>query len=753
MTNTPTAHTELAHVRQCPETGVWREHFLNEHLNNTACRAEKFANAFANGDWANLAGLLHDFGKFNPAWQTYLKNKTGYDPDAHLESNGKLDHSTAGAIYAQESLGYIGQLFAYLIAGHHSGLPDWEHEISVGGALKGRLQEKRHLENAKKGNVPQEIVNLTMPASQPCINRHGEYLHLWMRMLFSCLVDADFLDTENFMDNAKGGLRSEFTESMLSLKSKFDKYMDKKEKNAPNTLINQIRSDVLNRCRKSGTLPSGFFSLTVPTGGGKTLASMGFALEHAIAHNKDRIIVVIPYTSIIEQTASVLREVFGEYSVIEHHCNLDPEVENYKNHLASENWDAPIIVTTNVQFFESLFASKTSSCRKLHNIAGSVIILDEAQMLPSDFLKPIISTIKGLTQCFGVSVLLCTATQPALIGEIGSQMSKFKGLENDIVREIITDTTELSNKLQRVEFVAQDPELKPVEWTYLAKELDQYEQVLCIVNTRKDCRELYEKISKNKIHLSALMCPAHRSDVIKNIKEKLNNREPLKVISTQLVEAGVDVDFPVVYRALAGLDSLVQAAGRCNREGRLAKGKVFYFAAPKQAPPGLMRKGEEATRELISLNQTLNGDPELFTRYFKLFFNKVNTFDKEKMYDLLEKNPCSGLPQIQFRTAASKFKLIDNQSRRPIIVIYPKHKTIIESLIEKLHYSASKEILRKLQRYTISVEENILKKLQAAGEIKQECGFWVQATDGLYDEVLGLNTKNDLTWSPERFIL
>jgi len=753
MQNPPSTQMDLAHVRKGSETGGWCEHTLLEHLKGTASLAEKFAGDFKNGDWARLAGLLHDLGKYNPDWQNYIKTKTGYDPEAHLENNGsKVDHSTAGAIYSQNVFGNVGKVLAYLIAGHHAGLPDWYHEISVGGSLDGRLQETKHLERTQRGNIPQEVLEPKQPSSAPCINEQHEHLHLWMRMLFSCLVDADFLDTEKFMDDTKSALRAKSAMDISSLKLKFDQYMDIIERGADDTPVNQIRKDILKKCRESGTLYPGFFSLTAPTGGGKTLASIGFALEHAKAFGKKRIIVVIPYTSIIEQTAEVLRKVFGEDCVLEHHCNLDPEEksENERNRLTSENWDAPIIVTTNVQFFESLFASRTSSCRKLHNIVESIVILDEAQMLPTEFLKPILSVLKGLTQCFGVSVLLCTATQPALVGDIGSGDAKFKGIEN--VREIIPNPIELSHRLRRVEITPQNKELQPVEWDTLAKELEQYNQVLCIVNTRKDCRELHGKMPEGTIHLSALMCPAHRSDVIEGIKNILEKGEVLRVISTQLVEAGVDLDFPVVYRALAGLDSLVQAAGRCNREGKLpTKGKVCYFTSPKLPPPGLMRKGAQTSRMMIGADGALEFDPQTFIKYFQLYFNDLNGFDEKQIMDALTKNATLG--NIQFRTAARDFKLIDDKGQGSVIVIYPKYKSLIYQLVEKLQYTTNKETLRKLQRFTVSIPERDLVELQRIGGIRLQNGFWVQVADDLYSEILGFTPNGGLTWNPECYIL
>jgi CRISPR-associated endonuclease/helicase Cas3 len=302
-----------------------------------------------------------------------------------------------------------------------------------------------------------------------------------------------------------------------------------------------------------------------------------------------------------------------------------------------------------------------------------------------------------------------------------------------------------------VELIAQNSEFNPVELGSLAEELRHYDQVLCILNTRKDCRELHEKMPAGTIHLSALMCPAHRSDVIGSIKNKLRNNEPLKVISTQIVEAGVDLDFPVVYRALAGMDSLIQAAGRCNREGMLSKGKLFYFVSPKQAPPGLMRKGEDSSREIMRLDKCLSFEPEVITKYFNLFFKKANTFDKENIEESLVKNSCNC--HIQFRTASQKFKLINDQTQRSVIVIYPKEQAMIENLLKKLNFSADKDTMRKLQRFTVSIPENNLAELRKIGAIKLQNGFWVQATDDLYDEILGFIPKKGLIWNPDFFIV
>jgi CRISPR-associated endonuclease/helicase Cas3 len=748
------ASRPLAHVRQDPQSGSWAEHPLIEHLSGTARRAEGFAEAFSNGDWARVAAGWHDLGKFNPAWQAYLKGKSGFDPEAHLEGGpGKVDHSTAGALHAAERLGPVGRVLAYLIAGHHAGLPDWNHEIGVGGALSVRISERDNLAKALKGGIPQELLEAPPPRSRPCVDG-PEHFHLWIRMLFSCLVDGDFLDTETFMDPGKAEARGAMSQDLASLKACFDSFMASKQAKAADTPVNRVRQQVLAACRAGGALEPGFFSLTVPTGGGKTLASVGFALEHALAKGKRRIIVVIPYTSIIEQTAAVLRDVFGPEAVLEHHSNLDSDKESPQSRLASENWDAPIIVTTNVQFFESFFAARTSACRKLHNVAQSVVILDEAQMLPPEYLRPILGVLLGLTRHFGVSALLCTATQPALAGRIGSQKAGFQGLEG--VRELMGDPGGLSRDLRRVTLRPQHPELQPVLWQDLATEISLHSQVLCIVNTRKDCRDLHALMPGVTIHLSALMCAEHRSKVITKIKMALQDGQPVRVISTQLVEAGVDLDFPVVYRAMAGLDSLAQAAGRCNREGKLNEngrlGEVVYFAPPNPAPPGLLRKGEEAGREMLRCIPELVASlgPEAFRRYFECFFGRVNSFDAKGLKGLLEDGAQAG--QFQFRTAAARFQLIDDEAQRSLVVWYPPQKAEIQRLLEELrHAGPSRDRLRRLQRYVVNIPERTFRDMQKRGEILECGGIWAQAVDGLYDAKVGL-CPDGTAWNPETYI-
>jgi len=735
----------LAHVKQGDDLS-WKIHELKDHLEDVATLSEAFSKIFSCDDWARAASLLHDLGKGSQAFQNKISFKSGYDPDAHIkDGEGQAPHSTHGAVWAYENWGsQIGKVLAYQIAGHHGGLPDWSHVIGTGGSLEYRLQEKEtaRLPQLSADFIEESTANIRMPDNIPKFLDKGEYehFHLWIRMLFSCLVDADFLDTERFMNPDKFGQRGEYC-SIEKLKDVFDSHMAVLTDEASPTHVNRIRLAILSRCRKEAIKASGLFSLTVPTGGGKTLSAMAFALEHALTHGKERIIMVIPYTSIIEQTAKVYKDIFGDANVIEHHSSLDPEKESRLSRLATENWDAPIIVTTSVQFFESLFAAKTSACRKLHNIVNSVVIVDEAQMLPTDYLKPILHCIRGLTDYFDVSMVLCTATQPAITSEIFQQENgeHYSILEKEKCREIMVLPTpeELTEQLQRVQ-VEQIGKIE--EWAILSEKLQNYEQALCIVNTRKDCRELYGLMPEGTIHLSANMCGEHRSDCIANIKAKLKENDPVCVVSTQLVEAGVDFDFPVVFRAMAGFDSIAQAAGRCNREGNLKKdgklinGKVFVFEPPKAAPIGTLRKGEQAGKEILSVDPDGCRKllPETFKSYFELYFASLNSFDKQNMFDLLVRDAPDF--NFQFRTAAQNFNLIDNKCQVSVVVLYRREEVL--RLINELRFAGPyRNLMRKLQRYTISIPEIVFDEVR--GSFEEVRGIQCQFVDTIYDDVLG----------------
>lgn len=734
----------IAHAAQNPD-GSWRDpHDLADHLKCVAALAAEHARVFGAHDWAYLAGLWHDLGKYRPRFQHYIRKVSGFDfeADAHIkgEAPGKAPHSTAGAMLACDRFKEAGRVLAYLIAGHHAGLYDWNSDNSN---LTYRLQQQSsrdELNEALAQYPPADILDHgTFNPDMSAIPGKKEGFALWVRMLFSCLIDADRLDTEAYMDAGKSAQRGGWPD-LQTLLEQFDIFMASKTASADPTPVNQLRADILRQCREKATDAPGLFSLTVPTGGGKTLSSMAFALEHAKRYHKRRIIYVIPYTSIIEQTADTFRDIFGD-AVIEHHSNAetDPDKENHKSHLACENWDAPIVVTTNVQFFESLFAAKTSRCRKLHNIVDSVVVLDETQLLPAEFLQPILDVLNLLTQHYGVTAVLSTATQPALATrEYFDAKNNMRGLEG--VREIMGDPDALYAKLERVNVRLPADWNTPTSWVTLADEIKQFDSVLTIVNRRNDARELWGLMPEGTLHLSALMCGEHRSQLIQQIKARLKSGVPTRVVSTQLVEAGVDVDFPVVYRALAGLDSIAQAAGRCNREGRLEKGEVVVFVPSKPAPLGMLRKGEDACRSVLHAHPGQPLERGLFGKYFERLYNACD-LDAQGIVELLKVDGQS--LAVNFRSAADKFKLIDDEDSAPVIVHYrgtDGSDDKIDKLLNTLRKDGPKRwLMRKLQRYTVTAHRREIIKLLAQGDVIEIIpGLFVQNSDWLYHSKLGL---------------
>jgi CRISPR-associated endonuclease/helicase Cas3 len=729
----------IAHAAE-DANGNWRDpHDLSEHLYGVGALAAGFAQHYG-ADWAGLAGRWHDLGKYRQRFQNYIRLASGFEADAHIKGEaGRAPHSTAGALLACDRFGPAGRVLAYLIAGHHAGLSDWF------GALDARLNadaSRSELTEALAENPPAELLDAgDFKPDLHAIPGGKNGFALWVRMLFSALVDADFLDTERYMDPDKFAQRNTWP-TLEELTPRFDTHMTSLAAKAQPTPVNTLRADILAECRAKAKLVPGLFSLTVPTGGGKTLSSMAFALEHARTHSKRRVIHVIPYTSIIEQTADIFRVIFGD-AVIEHHSNAESEPgrENSASRLACENWDAPIVVTTNVQFFESLFAARTSRCRKLHNLVDAVVILDEAQLLPPEFLQPILDVLNLLTHHYSMTVVLSTATQPALsTREYFDTRQNMRGLDN--VREIIGDPDALYQALERVQVRLPTDWHAPTDWPQLSAELAAHDSVLAIVNTRKDARALWEQMPQGTLHLSALMCGAHRSQVIADIKTRLRNSVPTRLVSTQLVEAGVDVDFPVVYRALAGLDSIAQAAGRCNREGRMAeKGKVVVFIPPKPAPPGLLRKGEDACRNVLHgvTNQPLARTR--FAAYFEhLYFGCQ--LDKEGICDLLKVE--SNTLAVNFRSASDKFRLIADEDSMPIVVRYQGEDgrdDSIDKWLATLRKSGPERwLMRKLQRYTVNLHRNQAMQLLDQGDIEEIMpGLFVQVSDWLYDPELGLN--------------
>lgn len=647
---------------------------------------------------------------------------------------GMVDHSTAGAIHAERVLGLAGRIIAYIVSGHHSGLPDWQSDNAGMAALAHRLQKSALLARVMDSRPPSVITEGNIPSEKP---RPGSDPSLWIRMLFSCLVDADYLDTENFYNPRRQDKRKNFPD-LPSFLPIFSDYMAKKVSGLkrPQSTVNRARADVLAQCISAASKQSGIFTLSVPTGGGKTLSSMAFALNHSVIHGKRRIIYVIPYTSIIEQTADQFRQIFGE-NIVEHHSNVvedgDDDAEN-RFRLACENWDAPIVITTAVQFFESLFAAKPSRCRKLHNIVNSVVILDEAQLLPPALLNPILSAIKELNRTYGVTFVLSTATQPALGPQEGEDFS-FSGIDD--MAEIIQDPESLHNDLKRVAVeVPADMDVS-ISWPLLADNLKEHPTVLCVVNRRDDCLSLYREMPEGTYHLSGSMCGSHRSKTIQEIKDRIAGNLPVRVISTQLVEAGVDLDFPVVYRALAGLDSIAQAAGRCNREGRMDRGSVVVFIPPSDFPPGYLRQAGELGRRLLDRSHDDPLAPELFERFFReLYWLQGDDLDK---HGVLKDLAPDGHFRFSFRTAAEKFKIIDDARQVSVLVRYGDGKKLIDELAR---LGPDRKLMRRLQRYLVKIPRYRIGELLESSAIREvdNCpGLYAQSNIAFYHPVTGVS--------------
>lgn len=705
----------LAHISE----DKTREQTILEHLEGTAKLCGEFAKSFGYEDWGYCVGKLHDVGKYSKKFQERIHG-----------SDIRVDHATAGAKVCKE-LGGIYTLFAYCIAGHHAGLPDTGESADMGdsatlmGRMKKRLEEYREYEKEvvipELKTPPFPIQNNTDPSFT---------IGFLVRMLYSCLVDADYLDTEKFMSDGKANRESGDEISVLwrRLQRHISDWMGNQDRDT----INGRRTEILKACMEGALSKKGLFRLTVPTGGGKTVASLAFALRHALEQGLERVIYVIPYTSIIEQNAKVFRDILGDENVLEHHCNVDyASTEELKPmQLATENWDKPVVVTTNVQFFESLFSNKSSKCRKLHNIANSVIIFDEAQMLPSDYLKPCIQAIEELIRHYKCSIVLCTATQPAL-GKLFSE---------DITYQELCPRVEEQFRFFKRSAIES---LGKISEETLLERLRTEHQALCIVNTKKSAQKLYQEMSEEGVyHLSTLMYPVHRKAVLKRIRARLKAGEKCILIATSLVEAGVDLDFQNVYRQLAGIDSVIQAAGRCNREGTRAMedSHTYIFQMEDEVKvPGQEQQIDTAKQIIRKFNDI--SMPEAIQEYFaRLYGFKGEGLDKKKILERFKKG------RFPFATVGKDFKLIEQDTKTIFIVREEKAKKILEEIRYK---GATKALMREVGQYCVNVYDNIFQKIYAAGmlmevseELKDE--FFLLRNVDDYSEETGLKIDVEL---------
>ncbi|MCX6083123.1 MAG: CRISPR-associated helicase Cas3' [Chloroflexi bacterium] len=719
-----------AHSKEGLDKSEWQR--LIEHLTKTANLAYELGSDAGISNLAHAAGLLHDIGKYSLAFQHRLEG-----------SPQRVDHSTAGAqevtnLFQTGSQKLLARVLAYSISGHHGGLLDDGSPADVAGesSLRGRLKKELQDFSAYKTEVDLAAIILKSPSLKRTQNL-GFSLSFLTRMVFSTLVDADWLETETYMNGEKkprGGY-----ETIETLSQRFDQYL--RQFDTPQNAINQKRTETLSACVEKSTNPQGIFTLTIPTGGGKTLASMAFALKHAVKHGLKRIVYVIPFTSIIDQNAAVFKTCLGNENVLEHHSNFDweqmkrrgqaevPDDETNKAYdklkLASENWDIPIIVTTNVQFFESLFASQKSRCRKLHNLAKSVIIFDEAQMLPHEYMKPCMLAVQELVLNYGASTVFCTATQPLL--------NQFMPDVPDFV-ELAPDPQGLFDFYKRVQII-QAGKLTDAE---LLKQVNAHEQALCIVNTRKHAKGLFDGlIEEGRFHLSTLMCPTHRKATLLDIRERLKSGKPCRVISTQVMEAGIDVDFPIGFRALAGLDSIIQAAGRVNREGMQSSGDVIIFEPETEfikRTPTYIKQTADAARSILRRFRTDPTSMEAIQAYFQLL---DTLHDPQKASDAKDILACLNRTDgFDFKTAADKFKLIENNS---VAVIIPYNDEAMD-LVRKLTFvQYPTSILRQLQHYTVNIYEKEFETLNILGVIDMAADAYALLNDmTYYDQKTGI---------------
>ncbi len=652
---------------------------LRDHLTNVAALADSFAEPFDAGSLAATAGLAHDLGKANPRVQEYLKGQT--------QARRGPDHSSAGAVEAAK----IADVLAFVVAGHHGGLPRR-------GELKSRLTSKAQdpavlavLNSA--GDVsallddvrysPVELPGfLSRPSSRTDMLIRAE---MFTRMLFSALVDADALDAEAHGSPQKAAARSRpLTIAQLAGLLHADQQALRSARKTP---LDDIRNDVYRACVEAAAGPRGFFTLTVPTGGGKTRAALGFAFVHATAHAQSRVVVAIPYTSIIEQTAQVYRQILGDEAVVEHHSAVLPAPGQSAHDdcdpltLAADNWDAPLVVTTSVQLFESLFSNRPGRCRKLHNLARSVIVLDEVQTLPESLLAPIVSVLNELVANYGCTVLLCTATQPAL-----STPSLAGGVS--VAREIVGEPLGLFQKMRRV---AYEMPCKDGSWSWqqVADEMKGADQSLCVVNSRSDAMTLLDALEDpDALHLSTLLCGAHRLAVLNEVRERLRQGRPCRLVSTQVIEAGVDVDFDLVLRALCPLDRIVQAAGRCNREGRLERGRVVVFEpADGHAPGGTYRSATDVARIMLdAVDEAAIDAPDTLREYFSRLYSAADT-DRHRIQNARSR--------LDFPAVDAAFKIIADDGV-PVVIAPPAEACALPaayptaiSLVDRIRYAGS----------------------------------------------------------------
>lgn len=695
------------------------KHLLEEHLRATAELAGDFASSFASQLPAYYSGLWHDVGKFNPEFQNYLDGKAKRGPD----------HKGAGAKLASEHLEPLG----LLAQGHHGGLQARKD-------FRGWLNEKGKTPTAQSAiETARRIIPDIDPPTRlkaPDWIKTRLDAEMWLRMVFSALVDADFIDTESHFSPGNTAIRPAAA-SIGRLWERFQtRHTEITQSSQSAGNVKEVRQEVYEACLTAARMPKGIFMLAVPTGGGKTLSSMAFALRHAEVHDMRRVITAVPFISITQQTAAAYRQALAEPedpegTVLEHHSQAEAnEADEYDRNavwsrLASENWDVPIVVTTTVQLFNSLFSNRTSAVRKLHNLANSVIILDEAQALPPQLLDPILDGLRQLAEHYGATIVLCTATQPAF--------QTIKPFADVKATDIVPSPENHFGKLRRVRYewrIEAD-----TTWEQAAETMKETEQALAIVNTKKDALALLEALGDEPaLHLSTLLCGRHRAKVIDEIRSLLKTGKKCYVVSTQVVEAGVDLDFPSVLRAAGPLDSIIQAAGRCNRNGLLNEGRLVVFKPENEAMPrGTYRRATQRSILMLKENPDLDpDDPRTIEQYYRILYQDTDTDDK----GIQKKRESGDYPRV-----AEEFRMIDDDTVTAIVTNYgtPEEQQAVTEAIREIRdgEANARSLARRVQPWTVAIYRSKAAEMERNGliaPVKPGIYEW----RGSYDQTTGI---------------
>jgi CRISPR-associated endonuclease/helicase Cas3 len=709
--------------------GDWQ--ILSEHLQNVAALAKRLAEQTGVPGLsvtAEAAGWLHDLGKYRESFQDYIRG---------LPPKGSKAHKEAGAAWAARS----GNLpLAFAILGHHYGIPDSD-------------KAKEAVKHETDGMT---LVHLIEPiARQDCPGLNELLLAKWAevsattdlftRVLLACLVDADWTDTgeherlnRRWPDFPKPPALDpdvRLTRLLAAIKEKAV------TKRLVNSSLANTRQQILDACLAAAARPKGLYTLTVPTGGGKTLSGMAFALKHAATHDLRRVIYVAPYISILDQNANVIRAVLGisrdDLDLFEHQSLAEPPGSGYADEKQTasaarraEKWDSPIVVTTNVQFFESLFSNKPGQCRKLHNIARSIIILDECQTLPPDLVKPTCQMLKQLVDQLGCTVVLCTATQPAFGHETLNE-------HRLTATEIIPNELHLFDRLKRVQLAWPTNRDERLAWSDVAKQMYEAGSALGVVNTKAAARELFgelKALSSHTYHLSTSMCPAHRMVILDEVKQRLTAKQPVFVASTQLIEAGVDVDFPAVFREMAPLESIIQAAGRCNREGLIANagGRVVVFRSIEgKLPPDRWyhagRNVLEAEMLAAGIQPRIDSPVDILDYFGRLYWKG----------DLDPQNIVGMRAGLKFESCAKAYRLIKDDTVPVVVATWQKHASEIETRLDTLRARPNRANFRALAPFQVNMFRTELARLPKgfAVPISEENDLLVW--HGIYHEEIG----------------